>query len=609
MVRFSSSFLTTAAGVLGLTASSLTMMPHGVNAASLTPPPKSKYPAPSMAYPASGPLKATAPVEGDDSLNTLFNNLNTLFNNLNDAWTQFQIDGSVTDFNIINDQLEQTMKEAYHQLVQDSADTIYSSAQTSSDLLRAVLAPALQPVPTPSPLDLRVDPDHWPITTYLIAKMIDPAYNEHATHAYVDPCNLSPYDLGLFYGLFFADHFLQSSHAPVCLPRTDTSVNIWYAPRQFITNIMTNDNEQEFYDTFLPMSELKGATSQFGADQLDSFMQWLYNDLPTVVTHWLFNKIESTKKRLIQFGWPLVTTLREYCFSMTTAMIESFGKARDGLVAFPRDWYMKVTEYSCGVITTLVKAWDQAVVSIRRWITTMRMDKYGSHRAADTAVNGGGSPTMSPDDRQETNVKQVLDAVKRGGWYVHYHVLGIDSWNATPDQIKKAFNKRALWVHPDLNTAHGSHEAMRAVNAAHQALSWGCGYGMDTALLRGAAGQCIWNCGYPYFRKVVDVFSNYVRIVVWVHTEGSVKDVCIRSAASEMEWHCTKAPNEMALIFVLVVIPWFCLVVLVFVAVVEFDFMVGIWIWLFFLILLRRATLWSIWNRYCGRCCGSISPY
>jgi DnaJ domain len=445
-----------------------------------------------MAYPASsGPVKATAPIDGDDSFNTLFNNLN-------DAWTTFQIDASatmfgvtrnildsdiMTDFTILNEQLQQTMKEAYHQLVQDSADTIYSSAQTSSDLLHAVLAPALQPAPTPSPLDLRVvDPDHWPISTYLIAKMIDPAYNDHVTHAYVDPCNLSQYDLGWFYGLFFADEFLQSSHAPACLPRTDTSVNFWHAPHQFITNIMTNDHEQEFYDTFLPMTELKEATSQFGADQLDSFLQWFYNDLSTVVTHWLFNKIESTKQRLIQFGWPLLTTLGEYCSGLATAMIESFGKAQDGLVAFLRDWYMKMTEYSCGVITTLVKVWDQAVVSIRRWITTMRMDKYGSHRAADTVVNGGGSPTMSPDDRQETNVKQVLDAVKRGGWYVHYHVLGIDSWTATPDQIKKAFNKRALWVHPDLNSAHGTHEAMRAVNAAHKALS-SSGHGIATAFV------------------------------------------------------------------------------------------------------------------------------
>jgi hypothetical protein len=253
--------------------------------------------------PFSGPSKATAPIEGDDSFN------NNIFNNLNKAWTKLQIDASATmsgimttDFTIMfNDQLQQTMKEAYHQLLQDSADTIYSSAQTSSDLLHAVLVPALQPAPTPSPLDLRVESVHWPITTYLIAKMIDPAYNEHATHAYVDPCNLSQYDLGWFYGLFFADQFLQSSHAPVCLPRTDTSVNFWHAPRQFISNIMTNDHEQEFYDSFLPMTDLQDATSQFGADHLDSILQWHYNDLPTVVMNWLFNKIESTKQWLIQY--------------------------------------------------------------------------------------------------------------------------------------------------------------------------------------------------------------------------------------------------------------------------------------------------------------------
>jgi DnaJ domain len=528
MVRFSSSFLTTTAA-LGLTASSLTMMPHGVNAASLTPPPKSMYPPPSMAS-FSGPSKATAPVEGDDSFNTQL-----LFNNLNKAWTKLQIDASATMFGLTRNILDSSgiiMTTDFTIAIKDQLQqTIYVSAQTSSDLLHAVLAPTLQPAPTPSPLDLRVviESVHWPITTYLIAKMIDPVYNEYATHAYVDPCNLSQYDLGWFYGHFLADQFLQSSYAPVCLPRTtDTSVNFWYAPRQFISNIMTNDHEQEFYETFLPMTDLQTATNQFGADQLDSILQWLYNDLPTVVMHWLFNNIEFTKQRLIQYGWPLLMTLSEYCFKIATAtyqvMMESFGMARDGLIAFIRNGFRNLYEFRCIVITILEKVWDRTDMFLRRGNTTTHMflrrrnttttmetlkrireiwdehevmrtsgHGYGIDTTTAAAVNGGGgnnnggsNPPMSPQDRMETNIKQVLDAVEKGGWYVHYRILGIDNWTVNPDQIKNAYLKRTLWVHPNWNTAHGTHEAMRAVNASYKALQSGIFAAFVVAIL-GAA--------------------------------------------------------------------------------------------------------------------------
>jgi DnaJ domain len=506
MVHFSSSsFLTTTTAVLGLTASTLTMMPHrGVNAASLTPPPpKSKYPPPSMAS-FSGPSKATAPVDvGDDSFN------NNLFNNLNKAWTKLQIDASATMFGLTRNVLDSSgiMTADSTIIIKDQLQqTIYSSAQTSSDLLHAVLVPTLQPAPTPSPLDLRVvESEHWPITTYLIATMIDPAYNDHATHAYVGPCNLSQYDLGWFYGFFYADQFLQSSYAPICLPRTDTSVNFWHAPRQFISNIMTNDHEQEFYDSFLPMTDLQNATSQFGADQLDSIMQWLYNDLPTVVMNWLFNKIKTIKQWLIQYGWPLIMTLSEYCSGLATAtyqvMIKSFGTARNWLIAFICNGFQNLYEFGCNVITILEKVWDRTDMFLRRRNTTTLMETmkriremWDEHDVAmmtsghgygigttTAAVNGGGgnnnnggsSPTMSNQDRMETNIKQVLDAVEQGGWYVNYRVLGIDSWTVNPDQIKIAYYKRALWVHPNWNTARGTHEAMRAVNAAYKALHSG----------------------------------------------------------------------------------------------------------------------------------------
>jgi DnaJ domain len=181
--------------------------------------------------------------------------------------------------------------------------------------------------------------------------------------------------------------------------------------------------------------------------------------------HWLFNKIEFTKQWLIQYGWPLIMTMSEYCSGLATAMIESFGTARDGSVTFLRNCFMKMMEYSCTIMAILEKVWDRTIWFIRHWMT-MLMDKFGRHRASETAA------AMSPQDRQET-IKQVFDAVERGGWYVHYRVLGISGWTVNPNQIKKAYINRAFWAHPNWNTAHGAQEAMRAVNASFKALQSG----------------------------------------------------------------------------------------------------------------------------------------
>jgi hypothetical protein len=75
--------------------------------------------------------------------------------------------------------------------------------------------------------------------------------------------------------------------------------------------------------------------------------------------------------------------------------------------------------------------------------------------------------------QQKVHVRQILDAVQRGGKDVHYRVLGLHSSpaTATPKQIKKAFYKRSLQVHPDKNPVPGAIEAMRAVNAAYDTLT------------------------------------------------------------------------------------------------------------------------------------------
>eukprot|EP00536_Pseudo-nitzschia_multiseries_P005673 jgi/Psemu1/191025/e_gw1.109.61.1 len=69
----------------------------------------------------------------------------------------------------------------------------------------------------------------------------------------------------------------------------------------------------------------------------------------------------------------------------------------------------------------------------------------------------------------EETVKRILKA-KEGGRGAHYRVLGI-SQNATESEIKKAYRKTAIKVHPDKNSAPQADEAFKAVGLAYATLS------------------------------------------------------------------------------------------------------------------------------------------
>jgi len=90
--------------------------------------------------------------------------------------------------------------------------------------------------------------------------------------------------------------------------------------------------------------------------------------------------------------------------------------------------------------------------------------------SASTTTRGGRGDTASTAESESSRAKhaRVVRQVTRARSY--YEVLGV-SESASEDDIKKAYRKRALQLHPDRNREDGAEAAFKRVGFAYEVLS------------------------------------------------------------------------------------------------------------------------------------------